>query len=135
SPALFEERVTPTLVELARKFPGKLAYYGKGTQPDFLNAGLRGAPFAGFGFDHRWNLPALFSRQDLPGFIQGNFDQALLFCDEREFRLQLENYLRTFKQTSEVLSRWVCGLGHGVLPKTPESHVHYFVQRVREVFQ
>ncbi|MCB0412330.1 MAG: uroporphyrinogen decarboxylase, partial [Bdellovibrionales bacterium] len=29
---------------------------------------------------------------------------------------------------------WVCGLGHGVLPKTPEAHVKYFIEEVRRRF-
>ncbi|MCB0385974.1 MAG: hypothetical protein KDD43_11325, partial [Bdellovibrionales bacterium] len=29
---------------------------------------------------------------------------------------------------------WVCGLGHGVLPATPEGNVRAFVDTVRERF-
>jgi len=29
---------------------------------------------------------------------------------------------------------WVCGLGHGVLPQTPESNVHLVLRIQRETF-
>lgn len=29
---------------------------------------------------------------------------------------------------------WICGLGHGVLPGTPESSVRIFVRLAREAF-
>jgi uroporphyrinogen decarboxylase len=29
---------------------------------------------------------------------------------------------------------WICGLGHGVLQKTPETHVRRFVSLQREIF-
>ena len=29
---------------------------------------------------------------------------------------------------------WICGLGHGVLPATPEHHVRLFVDLQRELF-
>ncbi|EMG12777.1 uroporphyrinogen decarboxylase domain protein, partial [Leptospira interrogans serovar Grippotyphosa str. LT2186] len=30
---------------------------------------------------------------------------------------------------------WVCGLGHGVMPKTPEYNVKTFVEIVRDTFR
>ena len=27
---------------------------------------------------------------------------------------------------------WICSLNHGVLPKTPEINVRYFIQAIRE---
>jgi uroporphyrinogen decarboxylase len=30
---------------------------------------------------------------------------------------------------------WICGLGHGILPGTPEDNVRLFVNTVREVTQ
>jgi uroporphyrinogen decarboxylase len=34
--------------------------------------------------------------------------------------------------TAEQRRGWICGLGHGVLPGTPESAVRTFVRMVRE---
>ena len=110
-----------------------LGYYSKGTQP----AHLRHAPFtdggfAGIGVDHRWDLRAAF---DLfpHGFVQGNFDQALLLCERDELKRQILRYLEPLVKHSR--DGWVCGLGHGVLPGTPEDNVRIFVETVREVMQ
>jgi uroporphyrinogen decarboxylase len=35
---------------------------------------------------------------------------------------------------ASVRRGWVCGLGHGVLPGTPEESVRTFVTRVRSQF-
>jgi uroporphyrinogen decarboxylase len=85
------------------------------------------------GFDHRWNLKEPLAKTK-SGFVQGNFDQSLLHMEANEFDRELDSYLAVFKDLP-LASRtgWVCGLGHGVLPKTPERNVKHFVQRVREV--
>jgi uroporphyrinogen decarboxylase len=134
SPLIFQTVVQPHLKRLARKFPGRLGYYSKGTTADHLSE-LRSSPdFAGFGVDHRWSLPALL-KSTTGGFVQGNFDQALLFSSDKDFETQLLAYFAEVKSLSAEQRRfWVCGLGHGVLPQTPEAHVRSFVQLARQVF-
>lgn len=137
SPAFFQKWIAPLMAELAKAYPGQLGYYSKGTQRSFFNADFLSLPWAGMGFDHRWNLPEILRKNELstPGFVQGNFDQALLFLPAEEFEKTYRNYLEDYKKlTPEQRSQWVCGLGHGVLPKTPEANVRRFVQITREVF-
>jgi uroporphyrinogen decarboxylase len=139
-PMYFERMCVPHLLEIARAFPGKIGYYSKGTQADHL-APLKLASqkdkniiWAGFGVDHRWNLKRTLTEHKA-GFLQGNFDQALLFQSTTDFKKTLDQFLKPLKDlTSEERAGWVCGLGHGVLPKTPEENVKYFVERVREYF-
>jgi uroporphyrinogen decarboxylase len=132
SPALYQEWVVPQLAELARSFPGKLGYYAKDThsahyEHDFFKA----QPFAGMGYDHRCDLTKMLS--GAKGFVQGNFDQALLFLSPSEFQHALLDYLKPFKKLEAAKRKaWVCGLGHGVLPQTPEENVRFFVKFVRE---
>lgn len=112
---------------LAEVFPGRVGYYSKGTVPAHYDQ-MKG-PFAGFGFDHRWSMAERLqsARQ---GFVQGNFDQVLLFADDIENRIS--QYLRPLANLSpEQRAGFVCGLGHGVLPQTPERHVRLFVDQVR----
>lgn len=133
SPLFFESEIQPVLSRLSRDFAGKIGYYSKGTQRAFFNQSFSELPWAGLGVDHRWTIKDAFSVLD-KGFVQGNFDQALLFQSESTFKSSLETFLKNMKAlTPEQRAGWVCGLGHGVLPKTPEAHVKYFVQRVREV--
>jgi len=135
SPLIFDSMVKKHLLALVKRFPGKLGYYSKGTTPAHI-ASLRGVTaFAGFGVDHRWDLAAEL-KTHAHGFLQGNFDQALLFLKPEEFKHALENYAEGFQNLSSVQRRaWVCGLGHGVLPATPEDNVRHFVKYMREVFR
>lgn len=130
----FTRIVQPALFELAKKFPNKLGYYSKNTLPDHLGAFWQNRDFAGIGYDHRWQLRSCFEKGQ--GFVQGNFDQAYLFLPKEEFEVCLLNYLLPFQVLSEEeRAGWVCGLGHGVLPNTPEANVKSFVRIVREIFQ
>lgn len=137
SPAAFRSWVAAGLRELFRKFPGRLGYYSKSTQGAHFDDGLLQTPeLAGFGVDHRWNLAQLLASPDRRGFVQGNFDQALLFLESRRFEQELRSYLEPIRKLpEEARSGWICGLGHGVLPKTPEENVRAFVRIVREVFR
>lgn len=131
SPEVFAAEVVPQLerlVSLCERAPG---YYSKGTQPAHLRHALftEGA-LAGIGVDYRWDLRealAMFPH----GFVQGNFDPALLHLERDELALRLRRYLEALRTQNR--DGWVCGLGHGVLPATPEENVRLFVQLVREV--
>jgi uroporphyrinogen decarboxylase len=132
SPMFFKTYLQPILKKLSTSFPGKLGYYSKGTQPVFFDAEFAALPWAGQGFDHRCDLTKSFTVQN-KGFVQGNFDQSLLFQDTSDFKKSLQTYLAGFKNMSLAeRAGWVSGLGHGVLPKTPEHHVKLFVDTVRE---
>lgn len=134
SPQVFEDNLEAQLANLSRRFPGKLGYYSKGTTLNHTERLRTKTTWAGFGVDHRLELAPML-KTNPRGFLQGNFDQAMLFCDQEEFELRLMRYLEPFRRLSNVERRhWVCGLGHGVLPQTPEENVRLFVKRVREVF-
>jgi uroporphyrinogen decarboxylase len=133
SPDIFKREVVPRLQALTSKNSRRIGYYSKGTQPAHLRDALfTNGELAGVGIDSRWNMTGAF---DLfpRGFVQGNFDQALLLCERNELKQHLTRYLEPLaKQTRPG---WICGLGHGVLPGTPEDNVRLFVDTVREVMQ
>jgi uroporphyrinogen decarboxylase len=131
APDIFETEVVPQLEALSTQNGARSGYYSKGTQPAHLRHALFTDGFAGIGVDHRWELREAFAR--FPnGFVQGNFDQALLLCDRDELKRRLLRYLEPLVNHSR--DGWVCGLGHGVLPGTPEDNVKLFVDTVREAF-
>lgn len=134
SPAVFRDHLAGPLRELAQSYPGRVGYYSKSTQKAFFDDAFRGAPWAGLGVDHRWDLAtALKDRRQ--GFLQGNFDQGLLHLEKNEFGRELDRWLEPLTALSpEERAGWVCGLGHGVLPQTPQDNVRRFVDRVREAF-
>lgn len=132
-PITFNTRISGYLTSLSRAFPCKLGYYAKGAPLSHYEA-LNSAPFAGFGFDHRHFLPDYF-RIFKGKFLQGNFDEAMLHVDPSRFPEVLDSYLKPFLElTPSQRLGWVCGLGHGVTPNTPEVNVRHFISRVREVF-
>ena len=134
-PGIFEAAVVPQLQILAQiptKGTGRVGYYSKATQPAHFRHPLFTGGFAGVGIDHHWNMGEaldLFTH----GFVQGNFDQALLFSERAELKKHLHRYLEPL--ADRATPGWVCGLGHGVLPGTPEENVKLFVDTVREVMQ
>ena len=134
APDFYRKHIAPSLLAFAETFPDRLGYYSKGTQAAFFDESFQLAPWAGRGVDHRWDLRPVLATHTR-GFIQGNFDQALLHQDAATFDRELDAYLMPLKDlTMQERAGWVCGLGHGVLPKTPERNVRRFVDRVREVF-
>jgi len=133
SPNLFISEVLPQLEKLTARTAHRIGYYSKGTQPAHLNHALfRNGALAGIGVDHRWEISEVFDRFS-KGFIQGNFDQSLLLCERDELERQLRLFLEPLIEKQP--SGWICGLGHGVLPTTPEDNVRLFVDTVREVMQ
>jgi uroporphyrinogen decarboxylase len=131
-PGIFETEIVPQL-EALNQNDGRVGYYSKDTQaahlrhPVFTQGG-----FAGVGLDYRWNMSEAFD-YFLNGFVQGNFDQALLLCERGELKKHLHRYLEPL--SNRATPGWICGLGHGVLPGTPEDNVRLFVDTVREVMQ
>jgi uroporphyrinogen decarboxylase len=133
SPDVFKSAVVPQLRALTAKNASRIGYYSKGTQPAHLRDPLftdRG--LAGFGIDSRWQLGEAFDLFPY-GFVQGNLDQALLLCERTELKEHLNRYLAPLAH--QPRPGWICGLGHGVLPGTPEDNVRLFVDTVREVMQ
>jgi uroporphyrinogen decarboxylase len=88
------------------------------------------------GFDARWDLASVLTTRPAPGFVQGNFDPALLLLEPADLDRALRAFLDPLRRLDAAARRgWICGLGHGVLPGTPERHVHTFIRAVREAFQ
>jgi len=133
SPGVFHAEVLPQLERLSERFPSRLGYYSKSTSREHLDhRSITDGKWAGVGIDHEWNLGEAF---DLfpNGFIQGNFDQKLLLTSADELKRNLDAFLNPLLKHDRT--GWVCGLGHGVLPGTPEENVRLFVKTVREVMQ
>ncbi|WP_411824802.1 uroporphyrinogen decarboxylase family protein [Leptospira sp. 'Mane'] len=135
SPYYFNEYVAKPLQTIASVYPGKVGYYAKGTTKHQIDLIKDIDGLAGFGVDHRFSIDKLLKNNDSNGFIQGNFDQSLLFLPRKEFKKALKQYLEPIKLLSkEERKGWVSGLGHGVLQGTPESNVKEMVEIIREEF-
>ena len=137
TPAVFQRELAPDLVRLASSAPGRLGYYARNLHPAHLGGDNVSAPgpWAGLGIDWRWDLAATLARPERTGFVQGNFDPALLHLTGAALERALDEFLDPVAALPPEQRRgWICGLGHGVLPGTPESSVRAFVQAVRKRF-
>ncbi len=135
-PAYFDRDVAPGLTDLARAFPNRLGYYAKAAHPALFASSIAAAPFGGVGVDSRWDLAALLASPGRRGFVQGNFDPAWLFLPHDDLLAAIAQFVEPIRALSEEQRRgWICGLGHGVLPGTPEAAVRTFVASVREAFE
>ena len=135
APGDFRRHVAPHLTQLADSLPGRLGYYARGLNPahgDKAGA-LPPGTWAGVGVDWRWNLADVLAAPGRRGFVQGNFDPALLHLTGRALAQALDEFLDPIVGLApELRQGWICGLGHGVLPKTPEASVRTFVRTVRK---
>jgi uroporphyrinogen decarboxylase len=133
---VFQSATLPDLAAMAAAFPGRLGYYAKGSTRGHVDSvAFRAASWAGIGIDMTWNLAAWLAQPGRTGILQGNFDPELLRRPAAEFRHALDRYLAPLRALDAHTRRgWICGLGHGVLPHTPEENVRAFVHAVRESF-
>jgi uroporphyrinogen decarboxylase len=137
TPEVFARELAPHLHTLARAFPGRLGYYAKGLRREHLTAAnwSETAPWAGLGLDWHWDLAGALTAGGRAGFVQGNFDPSRLLASGPALDDEIARFVAPLRDLDQSARRgWICGLGHGVLPGTPESSVRTFVQRVRESF-
>jgi uroporphyrinogen decarboxylase len=89
APDFYRELVVPSLQLLAEEFPRQLGYYAKGVHSYHLDHPFFRATnlLAGLGFDHRWDITDALKTNKI-GFVQGNFDQSLVFLEPAEFEKQ-----------------------------------------------
>jgi uroporphyrinogen decarboxylase len=129
----FDRHLVPDLTRLAAAYPQRLGYFAKNLHPAHLESrALTSAPWAGQGFDWRWNLAELLTQPNRTGFVQGNFDPALLQLTGLSLSRALDDFLTPIARLApQDRLGWMCGLGHGVLPGTPEASVKTFVRAVR----
>ncbi len=137
APDWFRRELLADIVPLVNAFPGRVGYYSKGSQPAHLrDPRMSQIPLAGVGVDWRWDMSDALGMFGARGFVQGNFDPALLFLSSDAFADALKRWLEPLAALSPEQRRgWVCGLGHGLLPATPEDNVRTFVRIVREMFK
>jgi uroporphyrinogen decarboxylase len=133
APAAYRRHIVADLTRIAASAPGRLGYFARGVHPaHFENGQSLPGPWAGHGFDWRWSLADVLARPGRQGFVQGNFDPALLHLEGKPLASAIDEFLRPLASLAPDVRRgWICGLGHGVLPGTPESSVRTFVKSVR----
>jgi uroporphyrinogen decarboxylase len=127
--------IRETLVRFKRLCPETpVVYYSKGTGPQHWQH-LEGLPIAGLGIDWRHDIAQVLKEWGSRYAIQGNVDPEWLFLEAAELERRLrEVFARVQALPASARKGWICGLGHGVIQKTPESNVRLFLKLQKEIF-
>lgn len=139
TPELYQKFVVPALeklIGLCRSFASNIAlvYYSKNTEPSHWKC-IAHLPIACMGVDWHHELDVVLNNWSDKFAIQGNIDPSWLFLPEAELLSRVKTVFEKVKDLPiEKRQGWVCGLGHGVLPKTPESNVKAFLRLQKEIF-
>ena len=111
-----------------------IVYYTKGTSWEHWSS-LEGLPISGLGIDWRTDISEVLSKYSDRWAIQGNVDPHWLFLEPAELEARLRKVFESvLRLPAEKRMGWICGLGHGVLPKTPEFNVRLFLKIQKEMF-
>lgn len=138
-PKTFIETVIPSIKLLIKRFRVQcpdvpISYYSKKTGPEHWK-GLTDLDITVLGIDWHHDLAQTLTRWGKRFIIQGNIDPSWLLLEPNELERRLRNvFLKLKCLPGEVLHRWICNLGHGILPNTPETNVRLFLRLQREVF-
>ncbi|MFL5815783.1 MAG: uroporphyrinogen decarboxylase family protein [Bdellovibrionia bacterium] len=136
---VFKNKVVPALQKLFDRFQKlcpnvPIAYYSKGTGPEHWKS-LVDLPIAYLGIDWNHDISKVLTDWGSRWAIQGNIDPDWMLLDGRELEPKLREVFSRVKALPASARRgWVCGLGHGILQKTPESNVRMFLKIQREMF-
>jgi uroporphyrinogen decarboxylase len=134
-PKDYKEFIVPKLSALLEKFKKlspdtKIIYYSKHTQASFIKT-LELTHIDVIGVDWRCDLVEIQKLLPPNIFIQGNIDPAWLHLPWEILEIKVKNYLKDLRDRGLDFERWVSGLGHGVLIKTPEDNVRKIVKLIQ----
>lgn len=130
--------IVPKIKAIAKEFKRrnpdtKLIYYSKFTHVEYLRT-LEDDHIDVLGIDWRHNLPNVLKEFSKDYMIQGNFDPAHLHLPWPILEEKLADWWQELENSGADLSRWICGLGHGVLQHTPEENVRKTIQYIHQHF-
>ncbi|HEX7417325.1 MAG TPA: uroporphyrinogen decarboxylase family protein [Steroidobacteraceae bacterium] len=109
-------------------------YYSKNTTADHWRH-LEGLDVQCLGVDWHHDLAEVLERFGDRFAVQGNVDPEWLLLPQAQLEARLRPWLeRIARLPARRRLGWVCGLGHGVLQRTPEDNVRRFLQLQREIF-
>jgi uroporphyrinogen decarboxylase len=131
--------VVPVLADLLQRFRAldattPVTYYSRGTGPAQWDQ-LVELPFQCLGIDWRHDMAQMLERYGERWCLQGNVDPEWLHLPTDELDRRLREWFKPLRALSPEQRRgWICGLGHGVLQRTPEVNVRRFIAIQRELF-
>lgn len=131
----YKKFILPWLRRIAKDFkkmhPGKkLVYYSKYSHLEYLYA-LECDEIDVLGVDWRHNLGNVINELGKDYYIQGNIDPCWLHLPWNTLEKNLGELKEELISQNVDFSKWIFGLGHGVIVQTPEENVKNTVQWVK----
>lgn len=118
-----------------QSFPNKkIIYYSRNTHLDYLKA-IEDENIDVLGVDWRNDLPHAINELSKDYYVQGNFDPCWLHLPWELCQKNLKDFYRAIVDANCDQSKWICGLGHGVLQHTPQENVKKAVSFIHENFR
>lgn len=112
----------------------KIIYYSRNTHKDYLRS-IEDDHIDVLGVDWRHNLAEILLEFSKDYYIQGNFDPCWLHLPWKNVEQHLNDMWKNLQLNNVDFSRWICGLGHGVLQHTPQENVKKAVRYIHEHFK
>ena len=105
-----------------------VTYYSRGTGPAYWDQ-LDGLPFQCLGIDWRHDMAEVLARYGGPLGHPGQRGSGMAAPARRGTGAPLARIFRAHRGACPPALRrgWICGLGHGILQRTPEANVRRFV--------
>jgi uroporphyrinogen decarboxylase len=117
-----------------KSYPNKeIVYYSKLTHMHYLKE-IQDDNIDVLGVDWRAPLDQCLKELGNDYYIQGNFDPSYLHLEWPELKSNLEVFWQELQDKNLPLDKWICGLGHGVLQKTPEENVRQTIEFIHDNF-
>jgi len=121
--------------EFKKVYPNKkIIYYSRNTHMSHLQE-IQDDNIDVLGVDWRHDVAEVINTFGKDYFIQGNFDPCWLHLPWEKLQANLDEFYQNICDKNADQSRWICGLGHGVLQQTPEQNVKQVIEYIHQNFQ
>jgi uroporphyrinogen decarboxylase len=120
--------------EFKKSYPDKkIIYYSKNTHVNHLRC-IQDDNIDVLGVDWRHNLGEVLNEFSKDYYIQGNFDPCWLHLEWNQVESHLKEFHQELQDANVDFSKWICGLGHGVLQHTPQENVRKTIEYIHKNF-
>ncbi len=114
------------------RFPDMpILYYAKGLPLQCVIKIMHDLPLTVLGIDHDTDIIEVARNAPAHLLLQGNIPPEWTTLEPQEFKEKVDNYLAHIAPHMPK-NRWICSLGHGVLPQSREENIRYLVQKVQQ---
>ena len=130
----FSEIYFPVLQKLFSQFKQAyptipILYYAKGLSSASLDKVMQ-LPITVLGIDDETDIIEIAKRKPKDLILQGNIPPEWTTLEPNEFKTKVDAYLEKIAPYLDT-TKWICSLGHGVVPTSREENIRYLVEKVR----